>query len=424
MSTPHSRPGPALRTSARRPGPRPTGERRARADHLRGLGRLGVEGTLGLTDLVEALHFTIQARPCPLGRPPSGRTRGVTGFVYRCVRGTARLVGKGLDAALAALAPLLGDAPSSRRRDRLVAVLNGVLGDRLAAGGSPLSLPMSVRRHGRPLVLEAGPLAAAVPGASGRVVLLVHGLCMDDAGWSRDGHDHGAALERDLHRTVLALSYNSGRHVSVNGRELDALLEALLSSWPVPVADLSIVAHSMGGLVTRSAVDAASRSGHAWVRHLGKVVFLGTPHHGAPLERLGNLVHHALGVSPYTLPFARLGLLRSAGITDLRHGNLLDEDWAELDRFARHGDRRRPPPLAEGIAWYTVAATRTRTGGSPGARLAGDGLVPVASALGRHRDPEKALRFPPERTWIAAGTGHFDLLSRPEVYERLRDWLG
>jgi hypothetical protein len=400
-----------------------TTTRRSRSGHLRGLGRLAAEATLGVTELVEAVHRTVEAVPGPLGTPPAGGAGGIAGVVYGSVRGVTRLVGSGVDAALANLSPLLGEAPPSPRRDALVAALNGVLGDHLEATGNPLAIPMHLRRSGLDLSPERAALAAAFPAPPGRLVLLVHGLCMNDAGWSRQGHDHGAALERDLGLAPLHVVYNSGRHVSANGRDLAALLESLVRAWPAPLAELSIVAHSMGGLVARSALHAAGGAGHAWPALVRTIVFLGTPHHGAPLERLGNLFQAALGASPYSLPFARLGKVRSAGITDLRHGNLLDDDGAGADRFARHADARHPVPLPRGVACAAVAGTTAKEVGESAARLAGDGLVPVASALGRHRDPERTLDFPPERTWIAPATGHLDLLSSPDVYARIRSWL-
>jgi hypothetical protein len=246
---------------------------------------------------------------------------------------------------------------------------------------------------------------------------------VNDDRWSREGHDHGAALERDLGLTSVYLRYNSGRHVSTNGRELSRLLETFIAGGPVPSPELTIVAHSMGGLLTRSALHFAAGAGHSWPRSLRSVVFLGTPHHGSPLERGGNLVQAALGVSPYSLPFARLGKIRSAGITDLRHGNLLDDDWEGDDRFAHRGDTRRPLPLPPGIAFFAIAATTTKESARPGSRLAGDGLVPVESALGHHVDPERTIHFAPSRTWVARGMHHFDLLGRPEVYARIREWL-
>jgi hypothetical protein len=394
-----------------------------RSGRLRGLGRLAAEATLGVTELVEAMHRTISVAPGPLGTPPSGPTTGLTGVVYGSVRGVTRLVGSGVEAALAKLAPLLDDAKTPPGRDAILAALNGVLGDYLEESGNPLAIPMHLRRNGQGLVPGAQTFTAAFPKIPGKLVLLVHGLCVNDERWTREGHNHGAALESDLGLASVFLRYNSGRHVSTNGRELSLLLETSLASGPVPAPELTIVAHSMGGLVTRSALHYAAEAGHSWPRSLRSVVFLGTPHHGSPLERGGNLVQAALGVSPYSLPFARLGRLRSSGITDLRHGNLLDDDWEGDDRFAHRGDVRRPLPLTPGIGWYAIAATTTEQPGSPGERLAGDGLVPVQSALGHHGDPERTLPFPPSRTWIAHGMNHFDLLGRPEVYSRIREWV-
>ena len=309
---------------------------------LRGASRLAVDAVAGVAALVEELHHGIASRAPIVGAAPAGRTRGITGLVYRSVGGITRAVGIGLDAVLAPLAPLLGARASTPRREAIVAALNGVLGDHLAESRNPLAIAMRLRVGGRPLALEREALAAALPGATGRVLVLVHGLCMNDLQWQRDGHDHGAALARELQFTPLYLHYNSGLHVSTNGHEFAALLEQLVNAWPVPVDELVIVGHSMGGLVARSACDAARRARMRWPRQLDKLVFLGTPHHGAALERAGNRVDLLAAISPYTKPFARLGRLRSAGIQDLRHGNLLDADWQA---------RPASPTSAAGSGW-------------------------------------------------------------------------
>ena len=127
--------------------------------------------------------------------------------------------------------------------------------------------------------------------------------------------------------------------------------------------------------------------------------------------------------TPYGAAFARLGKIRSAGVTDLRYGNLLDEDWQGRDRFARLPDARRATPLPKGVACYAIAGTTAATPGGLKDRLVGDGLVPIASALGRHKDPRRALNFPVERQWTACETGHLDLLSRCDVYEQIAGWL-
>jgi hypothetical protein len=326
-----------------------------------------------------------------------------------------RLVGNGLDTALAGLEPLLDVPGTSPEREAILAALNGVLGDHLAATGNPLAIPMQFRREGQPL--EPGALTGD------RLLVLAHGLCMNDLQWSRDGHDHGQALARDLGYTVVHLHYNSGLHVSSNGRAFASHLEDLVRQWPVPLRELAILAHSMGGLLARSAVHQGEAAGHAWPRRLTRLVFLGTPHHGSPLERGGNWIDLLLGFSSYTAPLARIGQIRSAGVTDLRHGYLLEQDWAGQDRFARTGDRRHPVPLPEWVACHAVAGT-TCQHSTPGARrLPGDGLVPVESALGRHHQRRHVLRIPRGRRHLAHGTNHFQLLASAEVYARIRDWL-
>lgn len=387
---------------------------------LPGSVRLATEATVGLTDLVEALHERIARLPGLPAREPAGRTRGITGLVYRTIRGVTRSVGGSVETLLGALVPALGAVESTTEREAVLAALNGVLGDHLAATANPLATTLALRRHGRALPADPAGLAAALPDAGPDLLVLVHGLCMSDLQWQRNGHDHGAALARDLGFTPVYLHYNSGLHVSTNGHAFARALEALVAAWPQPLRRITIVGHSMGGLLARSATHSALAAGLQWPKRLRDMVFLGTPHHGAPLERAGHGVDLVLGATPYAAPFARLGRLRSAGITDLRHGNLLDEDWAGRDRFARAADARRPVPLPAGVHCRAIAA---RLRGPAQRLLRGDGLVTLDSALGRHRDPARCLDFAPADQWVADGINHLDLLDHPPVYARLREWL-
>ncbi|HSG41084.1 MAG TPA: alpha/beta hydrolase [Thermoanaerobaculia bacterium] len=392
-----------------------------RSSDLQGVGRLAVDATAGLTGVVEMMHLNILRAPGLLGTPAQGHTRGITGLVYRSIRGVTRLVGGGMDAVFTRIVPRLGDGGSSPGRETMLAALNGVLGDHLATSGNPLAISMRLRRNGQ--ALEAGrAVAEAIPRPGGKLLVLAHGLCMNDLQWDRKGHDHGAALARDLGYTPVYLHYNSGLHVSTNGRAFADLLESVVAQWPVPLEELAILGHSMGGLVARSACHYGRAAGHGWPRHLKKLVFLGTPHHGSPLEVGGNWVDVLLGASPYTAALARLGKIRSAGITDLRHGNLLDEDWEGLDRFERSGDPRRPVPLPEGVDCYALAAVTDPEGGlhSP---WPSDRFVPLASALGRHEEPDLTLDLPESRQWTLRGIHHFDLLSEPEAYAKIQEWL-
>jgi pimeloyl-ACP methyl ester carboxylesterase len=318
-------------------------ERRSmlRMKDLQGLSSLVVDGVVGVVDVVEAMHQSIAQRT-GLQRllPPSARSLSVSSLVYRSVRASTRLVGRSIDT-------LCGMVPSNAedlapQREGFVAALNGVWGDHLAATGNPLAIPMTFRVGGRAL-------DASTSKATGRIVVLVHGLAMNDLQWTRNGHDHGQALARDAGFTPVHLHYNSGLHISQNGAAFSALLDDLVAHWPVPVQELVIVGHSMGGLVARSACHVGED--RPWRRALTALVCLGTPHHGAPLERIGQLAVAMLGLSPYAAPLAKLGQARSAGITDLRFGNVQDADWQP---HPHHGAQSRdatlractPQPLA------------------------------------------------------------------------------
>jgi PGAP1-like protein len=393
------------------------------ASDLLGFSRLAVDATVGLADLVEAMHRTMAPAPGGLDRPAQRPTSDTAGLVYETVRAVTRLVGDRIDAILAPLIPMLGEGHLSPEREAVLAALNGVMGDYLAATDNRLAISMRLRQDGQPLTLERQALAAASPQLSSKLLVLVHGLCMNDLQWTRDGHNHGKVLARELGCTPVQLHYNTGLHVSANGRMFADLIEAVVEQWPAPLPELAIIAHSIGGLVSRSAYYYGTVAGHRWPRHLRKLVFLGTPHHGSGLERGGNWVNILLGLSPYSEPFVRLGKIRSAGITDLRYGNLLDEDWEGIDRFEHSGDRRHPVPLPKGVRCYTIAATTGTKVGHLGGELLRDGLVSLNSALGRHQDSRLSLSFAKSRQWVGYGMNHWDLLSHPAVYEHVRHWL-
>ena len=435
--------------------------RHLRPTDLKAAAQLATQATQGVVNIVEGVHGSVHRQMGLSKHAEPGKTSGLTGQIYRGIRGVAALVGKGSDAVLGALLPLLDDAAThpeaSPQREAVLAALNGVMGDRLVATSNPLAQAMELRIDGQSLSMKAPDVLqqqlAVSPNrvASPHLLLLIHGLCMNDTQWTRDGHDHGAYLAQALGCTPVYLRYNTGRHVSQNGRELAALLETLVAAWPVPLTRITLVGHSMGGLVARSAVDLARQSGQGWPALLRELVFLGTPHHGAPLERAGHGVDVLLGATPFSAPFVKLGQLRSAGITDLRHGYVTDADWqsAPGDGWrAGFEDRREPLPLPEGVACFAVAATLA---GPPGAKteqaphvsdpperaaqpvarlaasalaaVAGDGLVTVDSALGQHPQARRRLVWAHDSQRIVYRTGHLDLLSSPAVAAQLLAWL-
>lgn len=399
-----------------------------RVADIRGIAQLATQATTGVTQIAEGVHQSVwNTLGAPGGEAP-GQARGITGLVYKSVRSVTKLLGQGVDSLLARLQPLLESAedarPGTPEREAVIAALNGVMGDRLLQSNNPLAIHMTMRYQGEVLNWQAPP---SMPQATGKVLLLIHGLCMNDLQWQTEHKgqavDHGQALAASLGYTPVYLRYNSGLHTSQNGHELSNQLEQLVTHWPTAIDELTVVAHSMGGLLTRSAFHYAKEEGSRWPAYLKNIVFLGTPHHGAPLERAGNWVDVILGSTPYTAPFARLGHLRSAGITDLRYGHVLDADWQGHNRFHRKPDSRQIVPLPEGVACYAVAATMAPKRGSLADRLIGDGLVPLHSALGQHDDPRRSLAFAKSSQWIAYRTGHMALLISPDVTRQMLQWL-
>lgn len=385
---------------------------RSQLADLRGVTRAAIDATDAIAEVVEKMHRTTQLLPGPLGVSATDRPNGITGFVYRCVRGGIRLAGGAVDASLSVATILLPEGASSPALDTYRSVANGVYGDYLFRTGNPLAIDMSLHHHGRRVdIHDPSSVFDAHSDVSpcNKLLVLVHGLCMNDKQWSRDGHDHGAALADELGYLPLYLRYNSGMPIASNGRLLADMLETLVGNWATPLDEVVIMGHSMGGLVARSACYHARESGHGWPQHLRKLVFLGTPHHGAPLERGGHALEIAMNLSPYSMPLTRLTKARSAGITDLRYGTVS----AGKDIV----------PLPSGVKCYAIAAVRSAKRSSLSARLIGDGLVALDSALGRHRDRARMLAIPKSRQWVGYEMGHRDLLSRPEAYRQISAWL-
>ena len=416
---------------------------------IQGLSQLATQGVLGVTGLAEKVHGNVyRSVAAPFGligsrfvdNAPGGtgvRPGGITSLVYGGVRGITRLAGGTVNAVVTRTAPLIttrfGTPASSPEREAVLAALNGVLGDQLLATANPLTTRMSLRHEGKPLLLEKAALTQRLPHATGKLLVMLHGLCMNDLQWatrrtSDAAYNHADVLAKELGYTPVYLHYNTGLHTSINGRQFAHLLEQLVDAWPHPVEELTLLAHSMGGLVGRSACDVAEQAGMAWRSKLKSIVFLGTPHHGAPLERVGNWIDTTLGSNRVTRPFAAIGQIRSSGITDLRYGHVLESSWLvngeELGRFVRSPDARQPLPLPVGVNCYAVAASTSNQPSAAKDALIGDGLVPLKSALGQHDESAHCLAFASGNQWTAYGTSHMALLTRPEVGAQVLNWLG
>ena len=378
--------------------------------------------------MVRDLHMAVADRAFtavgPGGAPARVIHDGVAGALYAGVRGALEALPRGAGSAFARSsadqAPALAQSP---RGSLALAALNAYVGDALAASGSALALDMTLRHRGADLPLD--PDALALADAGPRVAIFVHGLGETDASWRlradarRPGY--GACLQRELGYTPIELRYNTGLHISDNGRALAALLEQLHEAWPVTVQEIVIVGHSMGGLVARSACHYGRGEDHAWTSAVRHVFCLGSPHLGAPLEKGVNALGWALGRVPETRPLANLLGVRSAGIKDLRYGACIEEDWCDCDPDELLTDRCQDVPFLPGARFYFVAATLSRRPGDPLGAILGDLLVRVPSASGAGR--RRQIGFAIEDGHHVGGVTHFDLLNHPAVYEQIRAWI-
>ena len=311
---------------------------------------------------------------------------------------------------------------------------NGAWGDAIAEGYRGLAYPMAVRSRGRTVQVTPEGLAAAYPDATGRIAVFLHGLCENDDSWRMGSQTYygdsttsfGSRLREDLGWTPVYLRYNTGLHISDNGRRFAQLMQALVDCWPVPLEEVALLGHSMGGLVMRSACHYAQNPPGdgpplSWTGALRHAFHLGTPHLGAPLEVRTAKLSARLARVPETAPVARLLNSRSVGVKDLRHGSLLDEDWTgvELDTFL--DDTCAEVPFLPEAHYYYIGATLHRSPDHPVSAILGDLLVLLPSASGQ--GSTRTIPFEVERGRHLGGLTHFQLLNHPAVYEQIRLWL-
>lgn len=388
------------------------------ASQLQGYLQLLRAGLIGLSSEVEAMHHAIAERPFRALRrvpgvsgPAAVAEAGhalISGGVYRLVRHG----GGGLLAVAALLEQRLAKqqaAAPNPRSSQFGSALNAVVGDHLAATDNPLAVTMGLY-HERSIVPLTAAALAQLPGlcSARRVVLFLHGLGCDEHSWrfyreQHDNQDYGQRLQADFGDLPLYLRYNTGLPIEHNGYLLNTLLNELYANWPTATPPaLIIIGHSMGGLVARRGSELAADQDAAWLQQLQQLVCLGSPHLGAPLAKIGHLVHLALQLSPITAPLARIASARSAGVQDLRDGlTAADSDGAHR--------------LLPGVRYRFLASSLSADPQHPIGQLLGDGLVTVGSASGP--DDEQVSRQ------CVGGLHHLQLLNHPAVYPQLRAWL-
>jgi len=400
-----------------------------RGRDIEAVGELAGEGSNVVTTLVRDMHAGIAGRVFGAIGPSSKPTQVIHDGIARTVYGTVDHGLRGATKAGGVLASQVwgrDDDEGLDSRGRVagaLAAVNGIYGHQLASHRNGLALTMQIRQHGSVVPLSDESLSAAFPEATGRVVVFVHGWCLTERSWWRppregDTRSYGQRLAEDLGFTPIYLRYNTGLHISQNGQMLAGMLERLQRLWPVPIGELILVGHSMGGLVARSASFYGMQQHHWWTAAVRHVVCLGSPHLGADLEKGVNVAAWALARLPETRALAGFLNRRSPGVKDLRFGALIEEDWrdGDPDEFLR--DRCHEVPFLPSAAYHFVATTVA----SPAlGRLVGDCLVRSYSATGTGRS--RHIPFEADHGLTLTGLHHFDLLNHPQIYAKLREWV-
>ncbi|HUJ67528.1 MAG TPA: hypothetical protein VLX59_18425, partial [Acidimicrobiales bacterium] len=401
------------------------------ADEMGATIRLGGHIFAGAASKVEGVHRAVAGRAFGASGATSAPARTlhdhIAGAVYSGLRVGGLAAGAVAGEVFSRVLPPSESAGTTPLGNQALAVLNGLAGHRLEGDLAALTIPMAARVGGRDVNLTPLDVAVAFPDATSKLAVFVHGLAETENLWTpkvgaENEVGYGPLLNTELGYTPIYIRYNTGRHVSENGRSLGRLLGDLVRAWPVPADELVLLGHSMGGLVVRSACHYGADEEQAWVPLVRHIVYLGTPHLGAPLAKAAGLAGWTLSRLPETRPFASLVNGSSDGVKDLRFGYLLEEDWSGCDPDNCRRDHRHEVPLLESANHYVISATITSDPDSPLGAVVGDLLVKPASAHGRRRRRQH-IPFLIEHGRSLGGLTHFRLVNHPEVWAQIRALL-
>lgn len=375
-------------------------------EEARDLARLSGRAASGVEGLVESTHKAVSddlfdAVARAIGPEKVALVRGAHGlitahtffWVRNGIKAATWAAGTTAHAVTRGSETGLGGVPAQG----VLGVVNGINGDLLEADGSTLATVMGLRDEGGDVALETEALAAAYGSDRERVVVFLHGLVETEHAWryrsqqrwGEPGVSYASRLREETDWAPLVLRYNTGRPIRDNAGSLSDLLSEVVRHWPCPLREIVLVGHSMGGLVSLTAV---AQGDPTWTGLVRSVVTLGTPREGAPLERAAAVAEKVTEtVAPWRW-FGGILQSRSKGIRDLH---------SALDH----------PPLPERVQECIILATLTPESWHPRLRQVGDGLVPIPKV----RTDELV---------VLPGLHHLDLLNHPLVYGHLRAWLG
>ncbi len=304
--------------------------------------------------------------------------------------------------------------------------LNGVMGDKLEDRKSKRAIQPNFRVKNKDVSAEDLKIEESLQKSDGKVILFIHGLMADEVLWeepTRGKKGYGPRLAEEKNYCVLYVRYNTGRHISENGRSISRLINTLASTYPNVIKSITIIAHSMGGLVIRSSCHYAGIEGHTWTKKIDRIFLIGVPNDGAFLEKLGHLTTSILRNiwNFQTKLIAKIADERSNGIKDLRWGFLVDEDWQNPNANDLVGVKRTEIPPLEGVKYFIIVGTLMENENNVISQYFGDGLVGKKSATGEsssilNSQEEAFLEYR-----VFPKINHISILTDDTIYEFIRD---
>lgn len=266
--------------------------------------------------------------------------------------------------------------------DKLLPVLNGFAGHVLHENNDPRAIKMSFRFENSDITINEMQNIYDFSKHEGKICILIHGLFGNEWMWKKKSEQSkpklGDLLEQDNNYTVLYLRYNTGLHISENGRMLSNLLEVFSEKFKSEISEINLIGHSMGGLLIRSAGYYAGIQRQDWTQFIKKIFLIGVPNKGSYLAQTAEFMNELFkkaDISKDELISSFIDI-RSNGIKDLAHAYLTDEDWLnsnknKIKKFKVH-------PLS-GVKYYLIAGILGKN--KIFRTYFGDGLVGSESAI-------------------------------------------
>jgi len=314
-----------------------------------------------------------------------------------------------------------------------ISAFNGIIGDYLNQRENELAIDMAFYNNNKAIDLNKSISEQINIKLSSKICIFVHGLCCNESFWffntdseNKDQYtSYGILLNKEKKYTPFYLRYNSGLHISENGEKLSNLLDQFISAYDKKINEISLIGHSMGGLLLSSASIYGQNFNHKWIKKAKNFIYIGSPHMGSPLEKLGNIISFALDIPnhPVTDLIEKIVNVRSSGIKDLRYGNIKHEEWKDHNPDEFLTSHREKISLLQGAKHYAIAGTIPNNPDGVASNIIGDALVRKPSALIDDMQKEYGNQLKSDNIQTFPGVNHINLGHNLDVYKQIKKWL-